>query len=962
MHKHIIAIVALFFGYAAAQAQEISYTEAVNLCKSTTRSSVSVHDPSVVFDLSSKKYYIFGTMRGVASSADMQNWTTVALGRETNLAGAEWPLGVPWKAGGENNVFSKNAFSVPAVKKVPKGGAEVDMPAFDAYAWSNASIANWDISGNLWAPDIIYNPTMKKWCMYFSVNGEAWLSSIVLLTSNSITGPYEYQGPVVITGFRNTSIDYHKTDLEVALGAQPSLPSRYNRPSNNNGSLWGDRWPHAIDPCVFFDEAGEMWMSYGSWSGGIWMLKLNKENGLRDYDVVYESIDGDQNTVSSDPYFGKKIAGGVYVSGEGSYIQHIGQYYYLFMSYGRYAPNGGYEMRVFRSENPDGPYTDINGQSAIFTRWVTNFGDGIDNRGEKLMGAYNNWGLMTVGECAQGHNSAIVDNQGRAFIVYHTKFNDGHIDRAYHSVRTHQLFTNQQGWLVAAPFQFDGETETDESIATRCLFTKEEIAGTYNVLIHKYKMDYANMEEVTPIELTLTDNGRVTGDLTGTWTQTEGTGYIRITVGNVTYNGVIVEQTIDGTNAKAVAFTAVANSGAPIWGYRVADKYAVGYTAKDYTVPVRENATVGKHLALYGDGLYGAKIEWESSVPEVISNTGKYNPTDEATRVTLTMRISAGTWYCQQEFHVTAQKRSEMAGDFKTGMVAYYDFDDKPTANAFNSEQRATYSKKASGTATTLEYDPARIGQVAHQYAGSYANASYTRFPNPLQGRSDLEGFTVSMLVKRADANLTDLLWGFTDKMGSLATVAQRMFLTGNAFLAFDNGTDNFSINAPDAIDTKFIPVNEWVLLTVTVSATDGINIYVNGTRKAHKTFTSTAGTAATVAKAAELFDYQKVVAFIAEAGYFQLGLGSATAGSAEAWFDDLIIYDRALPLADVRALNTAENCVTDFTDAILAPVWTENSASAKGNAVFNLRGQRINGTPTQRGIYIYNGKKVVVK
>ena len=58
------------------------------------------------------------------------------------------------------------------------------------------------------------------------------------------------------------------------------------------------------------------------------MMKLDEETGLRDYDVTYAENE------TSDPYFGKKIAGGHYVSGEASYIEYIGGYYFLFMTYG----------------------------------------------------------------------------------------------------------------------------------------------------------------------------------------------------------------------------------------------------------------------------------------------------------------------------------------------------------------------------------------------------------------------------------------------------------------------------------------------------------------------------------------------------------------------------------------------------------------------------------------------------
>ena len=227
-------------------------------------------------------------------------------------------------------------------------------------------------------------------------------------------------------------------------------PSKFTSEGNKikvNGKIVN--YHTVCEDTVFYDEEGKLWMVYGSWSGGIWMLELDESTGLRDYDVTYPSTNGSSDNVTSDPYFGTKVAGGRYVSGEGPYIEHIGNYYYLFVSYGGYAPDGGYEMRVFRSENPNGPYKDSRGVNAIFTDWTKNFGKNGDIRGEKILGAYNNWGFMTVGECAQGHNSVASTDDGRTFLIYHTKFNDGTIG---HQVRVHQLFVNKDGWLVASPF------------------------------------------------------------------------------------------------------------------------------------------------------------------------------------------------------------------------------------------------------------------------------------------------------------------------------------------------------------------------------------------------------------------------------------------------------------------------------------------------------------------------------
>ena len=50
-------------------------------------------------------------------------------------------------------------------------------------------------------------------------------------------------------------------------------------------------------------------MSYGSWSGGIWLIKLDKTTGLRDYTRKYG--ESDLTNAVEDAYMGKKISGAV---------------------------------------------------------------------------------------------------------------------------------------------------------------------------------------------------------------------------------------------------------------------------------------------------------------------------------------------------------------------------------------------------------------------------------------------------------------------------------------------------------------------------------------------------------------------------------------------------------------------------------------------------------------------------
>ena len=148
-----------------------------------TLKRVSVHDPSIVWEPASQAYYIFGSHRAAAKTTDLMNWTAFTA---------------PWATASSQNAANSAAFTTPAVTTVKKGGATVSLPKFSATAWAKRGSTSYNVDGNMWAPDVIWNKAMKKWCMYLSVNGDNWYSSIILLTADNIEGPYLYQAPVVI--------------------------------------------------------------------------------------------------------------------------------------------------------------------------------------------------------------------------------------------------------------------------------------------------------------------------------------------------------------------------------------------------------------------------------------------------------------------------------------------------------------------------------------------------------------------------------------------------------------------------------------------------------------------------------------------------------------------------------------------------------------------------------------------
>lgn len=442
---------------------------------------VSVHDPSVVYD--NGTYYIFGSHMAWAKSTDLRNWETFQMNINadyTKLFGKEW----------------------------------------ETYCRTDT---NPNLNGNLWAPDVIYNPNMGKYCMYMSVNGNDWNSVIVMLTADSIEGPYEYGGPVVYSGFNTGSHDAGLTDVYQVLGTDADL-TRYQNIKNTK--------LNCIDPCVLFDDDGSLWMTYGSWFGGLYMLRLDENTGLRDYGTTYETVANE-----SDAYYGYKLHGGFGVSGEGPYIIKKDGYYYLFVSYGGLVADGGYQIRIFRSENIMGPYVDEAGNSAVYTRECN---DLFEKVGVRIMGSYDWTGNREI-RVAQGHNSACVAEDGKIYMVYHSRFAGGKngIPEA-HEVRVQQLFVNEDGWLVAAPYEYAGEEISPTG------YDKAQMCGDYEFIVHTPTTYYQKAGNSTIgimqlSHITLNEDGSVTGELTGSWTYTEGTPDMTITVDGVTYKGVFLE-------------------------------------------------------------------------------------------------------------------------------------------------------------------------------------------------------------------------------------------------------------------------------------------------------------------------------------------------------------------------------------------------------------------------------------
>ncbi len=491
---------------------------------------VSVHDPSIITgtDKSGRKcYYIFGSHMAWAKSYDLQNWTTF-----TNNINRDY----------------KTIFA-------------------EAYDWADNGDSVYKPSGNLWAPDVIYNTTMNKWCMYMSVNGCSWNSSIVLLTADSLEGDWTYAGTVIYSGFTSSgTYTYTQTDYAKVTGDADfsKYGSRYTRSAyqckDGNTKCAATTWnnstgAHAIDPCVKYDKDGNLWMSYGSWSGGVWIIQLDEATGLRDYSVQY--AESDLTNATTDPYMGKKISGANGASGEGAYIVYDKEtdYYYMYVSYGWLGVDGGYQIRLFRSKNIDGTYEDFDGTRANAR------GSNRDGIGIKLFGNYKFSSLATNtanarnGYKSGGHNSAFIDDDGNRYLVYHTRFNLGN---EWHQVRVHQQFVNEDGWLVTAVYEYLGNEISQTG------YSMEEMTGEYEMVNMGTNSATANVGMLSTSKVTLNADGTITGAVTGTWKHNNQ--YVTMVIGGVTYKGVFFKQYNEsGRHEEVMTFTLIGND-TSVWG------------------------------------------------------------------------------------------------------------------------------------------------------------------------------------------------------------------------------------------------------------------------------------------------------------------------------------------------------------------------------------------------------------
>lgn len=448
----------------------------------------AVHDPAIFKDKG--RYYVFGTHMTSARSEDLRNWTIISHGENE-----------------KNPLFQ---------------GLIGDKDE----AFSYVGVKDWGYA--VWAPDVIYNKKMGKYVMYFCTTSSYIKSNLCFAAAERPEGPYTYVDTILYSGFEKDTIE--ETDVLSCLPGEDG--KKY---LNEDGSYNNLKWPNCIDPNVFYDAEGRMWMVYGSWSGGIFLLELEEATGY----PVHPSKNGEE----VDIYFGRRLLGGGHKPIEGPYIMYDPEaaYYYLFVSYGELRRDGGYQIRLFRSRKPEGPYTDAAGRQMK--------PEAFSQYGVKLMGNYSFPSMETACK-APGHNSAFLDEDGKRYLVYHRRFGD---ETERFEARVNRLYQTAGGWLTAAP---SAVTEEEDAICPA-----EKVEGAFYFLNHG--LDVNGVVETA--QEALLKAGKISGAVTGSYMLDTDGSAITISLENTTYKGV-VRTGMDEAGNRICWISAVGNNNQSIWG------------------------------------------------------------------------------------------------------------------------------------------------------------------------------------------------------------------------------------------------------------------------------------------------------------------------------------------------------------------------------------------------------------
>lgn len=388
------------------------------------------------------------------------------------------------------------------------GWAFPEIPQ-EAVSWVQ-SHAGGQGATNIWAPYIV--PYKNKYRLYFCVSAFGKKTSYIgLAESDSPEGPWTQVGCAV------------KTDDSTPM--------------------------NAIDPSVVVDPAtGKWWMHYGSFFGGLYCVELNPATGLPFVEEDRGHLVARRANYRKDNLEAPEIV----------YHPELKQYY-LFVSYDPLMTT--YNVRVGRSDKPEGPFVDYNGV--------------------ELKDTTNNFPILTApyrfenhpGWAGTAHCGVFATDDGRYFMAH-----QGRLSPSNQMMNLHlrQVFFTEDGWPVVSPQRYTGSEPQK--------FTAKDMVGEWEVIrvrepLYERRLEAGqilwgegelrseewNLSQVLPLQ-----KDGLLGEDKGNWEFSADRQSLQLTLEGDTVRNLIVFAGHDWENeTETVLFTGLDSRGRSVWGKRI---------------------------------------------------------------------------------------------------------------------------------------------------------------------------------------------------------------------------------------------------------------------------------------------------------------------------------------------------------------------------------------------------------
>lgn len=397
-----------------------------------------------------------------------------------------------------------------------------------------------DISYGYWAP-VVRKVNNGLYRMYYSLVIDNYIKTGKKNTAENFDHSWTERAFIGLMETSNPASNQWEDKGMVVCSASDQPNTEANGWGRRGTGDWDAYFKfNAIDPTYTITPEGKHWLIYGSWHSGFAALEVNPSTGMpltplaKPWTVEGNSIDS----------FGKLVATrgnstNRWQASEGPDVIYNPQTqkYYMFMAYGQLAV--AYNTRVVRADRPEGPYVDMQGNSATAGKEMLP----VVTAPYKFSNS-NGWvGISHCGIFDDGQGNWYYTSQGR-FPVDVPGINASNAIMMGH-VRS--ILWTEDGWPIVMPERYGA--------VPKVAIAKEELEGNWELIqmkpTAKNSTSDGNATQYESKVITLGADGKVTSEAWGndqTWSFDAAKNMI--TIGN---NKIYIQREVDWEASPRIA-------------------------------------------------------------------------------------------------------------------------------------------------------------------------------------------------------------------------------------------------------------------------------------------------------------------------------------------------------------------------------------------------------------------------